>query len=51
MSYETIKAKYADKVKAHGRLGIWLIDDPAEMLAVSEFAPFVVETNGGVRPE
>ena len=43
-------AAYAEKVKAHGRLGIWLIDDPAEMPAVCEFAPFVVETNGGVRP-
>ena len=46
-----VDAEYAEKVKAHGRLGIWLIDDPAEMPAVREFAPFVVETNGGVRPE
>ena len=45
-----VDAAYAEKVKAHGRLGIWLIDDPAEMPAVREFAPFVVETNGGVRP-
>ena len=45
-----VDAEYAEKVKAHGRLGIWLIDDPAEMPAVREFAPFVVETNGGVRP-
>jgi hypothetical protein len=46
-----VDAAYAEKVKAHGRLGIWLIDDPDEMPAVREFAPFVVETNGGVRPE
>jgi len=46
-----VDAEYAAKVKAHGRLGIWLIDDPAEMPAVSEFAPYLVETNGGVRPE
>ena len=46
-----VDAAYAEKVKAHGRLGIWLIDDPAEMPAVCGFAPFVVETNGGVRPE
>ena len=45
-----VDAAYADKVKAHGRLGIWLIDDPDEMPAVSEFAPYVVETNGGVKP-
>ena len=45
-----VDAAYAEKVKAHGRLGIWLIDDPAEMPAVCEFAPFVVETNGRVRP-
>ena len=45
-----VDAGYAEKVKAHGRLGIWLIDDPAEMPAVCEFAPFVVETNGGIRP-
>ena len=45
-----VDAAYAEKVKAHGRLGIWLIDDPAEMPAVREFAPYVVETNGGVRP-
>ena len=45
-----VDADYAEKVKAHGRLGIWLIDDPDEMPAVSEFAPYVVETNGGVRP-
>ena len=45
-----VDAAYAAKVKAHGRLGIWLIDDEAEMPAVSEFAPWVVETNGGVRP-
>ena len=45
-----VDADYAEKVKAHGRLGIWLIDDPDEMPAVREFAPFVVETNGGVRP-
>ena len=46
-----VDAEYAENVKRHGRLGIWLIDDPAEMPAVREFAPFVVETNGGVRPE
>ena len=45
-----VDAEYAEKVKRHGRLGIWLIDDPAEMPAVREFAPFVVETNGGIRP-
>ena len=45
-----VDAAYAEKVKAHGRLGIWLIDAPDEMPAVSEFAPYVVETNGGVRP-
>ena len=45
-----VDAAYAEKVKTHGRLGIWLIDDPAEMPAVREFAPFVVETNGGIRP-
>ena len=45
-----VNAEYAAKVKAHGRLGIWLIDDPNEIPAVSEFAPYVVETNGGVRP-
>ena len=45
-----VDAEYAEKVKAHGRLGIWLIDDPNEMPAVSGFAPYVVETNGGVRP-
>ena len=46
-----VDAAYAEKVKAHGRLGIWLIDDPDEMPTVSEFAPYVVETNGGVKPE
>ena len=45
-----VTAEYAEKVKAHGRLGIWLIDDEAEMPAVAGFEPFVVETNGGVRP-
>ncbi len=45
-----VTAEYAAKVKAHGRLGIWLIDDEGEMPAVCEFEPFVVETNGGVRP-
>lgn len=45
-----VDAAYAAKVKAHGRLGIWLIDDEDEMPAVCEFQPWVVETNGGVRP-
>ncbi len=45
-----VNAEYAAKVKAHGRLGIWLIDNKDEMPAVCEFDPFVVETNGGVRP-
>ena len=44
-----VDAAYAAKVKQHGRLGIWLIDDVAEMPAVSEFEPWVVETNGGVK--
>ncbi len=46
----SVDAAYAARVKAHGRLGIWLVDDPAEMPAVAAFAPYVVETNGGVRP-
>ena len=45
-----VDADYAAKVKQHGRLGIWLIDDETEMPEVSAFEPFVVETNGGVRP-
>ena len=45
-----VDAEYAEKVKTHGRLGIWLIDDEDEMPAVREFAPWVVETNGGIRP-
>ena len=44
-----VDAEYAEKVKRHGRLGIWLIDDPAEMPEVSAFEPYVVETNGGVK--
>ena len=44
-----VDAEYAEKVKRHGRLGIWLIDDEDEMPAVREFAPYVVETNGGVK--
>ena len=43
-----VDAEYAEKVKRHGRLGIWLIDDEDEMPAVREFGPWVVETNGGV---
>ena len=45
-----VDAEYAEKVKRHGRLGIWLIDDETDMPEVSAFEPFVVETNGGVRP-
>ena len=45
-----VTAEYAEKVKAHGRLGIWLIDHEGEMPAVCGFEPWVVETNGGVRP-
>lgn len=44
-------ATYAAKVKAHGRLGIWLVDDEAHLPAVAALAPYVVETNGGLRPE
>ena len=44
-----VDAEYAEKVKRHGRLGIWLIDDEGEMPAVAEFEPWVVETNGGVK--
>ena len=44
-----VDAEYAEKVKRHGRLGIWLIDDEDEMPAVAEFEPWVVETNGGVK--
>ena len=44
-----VDAEYAEKVKRHGRLGIWLIDDEDEMPAVREFGPWVVETNGGVK--
>ena len=40
----------AARVKAHGRLGIWLVDDEEEMPAVRALAPDVVETNGGVKP-
>ena len=45
-----VDAEYAAKVKQHGRLGVWLIDDEDEMPEVSAFEPYVVETNGGVRP-
>ncbi len=45
-----VTAESAAMVKQHGRLGIWLIDDEAEMPAVCELEPWVVETNGGVRP-
>ncbi|MBQ9151572.1 MAG: hypothetical protein IJX72_04920 [Clostridia bacterium] len=45
-----VTAEYAALVKAHARLGVWLIDDEAEMPTVCRFEPFVVETNGGVRP-
>ncbi len=45
-----VTAEYAAQVKAHARLGIWLIDDEGEMPAVCGFEPWVVETNGGVRP-
>lgn len=44
-----VDAEYAEKVKRHGRLGIWLIDDEDEMPEVSAFEPYVVETNGGVK--
>ena len=44
-----VDAGYAEKVKRHGRLGIWLIDDEDEMPEVSAFEPYVVETNGGVK--
>ena len=40
----------AARVKTHGRLGIWLVDDEEEMPAVRVLAPDVVETNGGVKP-
>lgn len=45
-----VTAEYAETVKAHGRLGVWLIDDEGEMPTVCGFEPWVVETNGGVRP-
>ena len=45
-----VTAESAAMVKQHGRLGIWLIDDEDEMPAVCGFEPWVVETNGGVRP-
>ncbi len=45
-----VNAEYAAMVKAHARLGIWLIDNRAEMPSVAAFEPWVVETNGGIRP-
>ena len=39
-----------EKVKKVGKLGIWLIDDESEMPDVLTFNPYVVETNGGVKP-
>lgn len=45
-----VTAEYAALVKSHARLGVWLIDDEAEMPEVAGFEPYVVETNGGVKP-
>lgn len=45
-----INKELSDKVKKVGKLGVWLIDNESEMPEVLTYDPFVVETNGGVKP-
>lgn len=50
-SMRPVTAQMAAQVKEHGfKLGLWIINDPAELEIAMQFGPDVIETNGGLKP-